>query len=251
MPVRTGDGAGIGGFILQGTAPRNIIVRAIGPSLNVDGRLVEGRLRDPELILYDRDGKIIAINDNWRSSQEAQIRESGIAPLDDKEAAILMRLEPDNYTAVIRGAGETTGIGLIEIYDLESGETARLANISTRGVVEDGDSILIGGFILQGGATQKLLVRAIGPHLTSRGVPGALQDPTVELRDSNGVLLMQNDNWKQNQRTEIEATGIPPNVDSESALLIALSSGNYTATVSGKDDTTGVALIEVYNLGNP
>jgi hypothetical protein len=108
VPVRTGDGAGIGGFILQGTAPRNIIVRAIGPSLNVDGRLVEGRLRDPELILYDRDGKIIAINDNWRSSQEAQIRESGIAPLDDKEAAILMRLEPDNYTAVIRGAGETT-----------------------------------------------------------------------------------------------------------------------------------------------
>jgi hypothetical protein len=250
VPIRTGDGAGIGGFILQGSAPRKVMIRAIGPSLNVDGRLVEGRLQDPELTLYDRDGKVIASNDDWRSSQEAEIRESGIEPRHDKEAAVLIRLEPNDYTAVIRGVGGTSGIGLIEIYDIESSETARLANISTRGVVDGGDNILIGGFILEGGAAQKLLVRVIGPDLSSRGVPGALQDPVVELRDSNGALLMRNDNWKQNQQTEIEATGIPPTVDTESALLMTLGSGNYTALVSGKDDTTGVALIEVYNLGD-
>jgi hypothetical protein len=251
VPVGTADQVGIAGFILQGNAAKKVMVRAIGPSMNINGTPVAGRLGDPMLALHNKDGALIASNDDWRTSQEADIAQSGLAPADERESAILMRLDSANYTAIIRGAGESTGIGLVEVYDMESGSAARLANISTRGQVEGGDDLLIGGFIVRGDSPQKVLLRAIGPDLTSKDVPGALQDPTMELYDENGALLMENDNWKESQQAEIEATGIPPNDERESAIVRVLGAGNYTAVVRGKDNSTGVALVEAYHLGNP
>lgn len=249
--MRTEDHVGIGGFIIRGDAPKTVIVRAIGPSMNINNVPVAGRLQDPTLTLQNKDGAVIAHNDNWRTSQERQITESGMAPGDDKESAILMRLDSGAYTAIISGSGNSTGIGLVEVFDLESGEASWLGNISTRGPVEVGDDVLIGGFILRGDNPQKILVRAIGPELSNKGVPGALQNPAMSLHDENGNQLMENDNWRDSQEAEIQATGIPPNDDRESAIVRVLSSGNYTAIVRGKSDSTGVGLVEVYNLGNP
>jgi bacillolysin len=247
VAVGTGDQAGIGGFMIQGTGSKQVVIRGIGPSL----KSVPGRLTDPTLELHGRDGAIIAANDNWRSSQEAEITQSGLAPSDDRESAIVKVLDPGNYTAVIRGAGNTTGIGLVEIYDLDKNPDPKLGNVATRGSVDTGDNALIGGFILRGDNSHKVLVRALGPELTGFGVPGALQDTTIELRDVNGVLLKGNDDWKDTQQSEIEATGLAPGDNRESAIVQVLVSGNYTAVVRGKDNSVGVGLVEVYNLGNP
>lgn len=252
VPVRAGDEVGIGGFILQGSAPRKVIVRAIGPSMQVNNTPVAGRLEDPALQLYDRNGSLIATNDNWRSSQEAEIQESGLAPSHEKEAAIVMRLAANNYTAIIRGVGDTSGIGLVEVYDLESGESARLANISTRGFVDTGDDVMIGGFIAGGGGDRgdaKVVVRGIGPSLTSRGVPGALQDPVLELHDANGVTFARNDNWEDDPgAVEIASRQLAPTDARESATLQTLARGAYTAVLRGKDNAIGIALVEVYHL---
>lgn len=250
VPVRKGDGAGIAGFIIGGTAPRNVIVRAIGPSLESGGTPVAGRLDNPTLELFDGQGNSIAQNDNWRDSQQTAIQATGIPPSDDRESAIVKQLAPGNYTAVVRGANGTEGIALAEVYDLDTGGDGELANISTRGPVETGDNILIGGFILRGNQATVLL-RAIGPELTSHGVPNALQDPTMELRDINGALIMTNDNWKDNQQTDINGTGIAPTDDRESAILKLLTGGNYTAIVRGKDNSVGVAVVEAYRLKVP
>ena len=251
VPVRRGDGAGIAGFIIGGITPRNVIVRAIGPSLESGGNPVAGRLENPTLELHDGQGALIAQNDNWRESdQVAAIEATGIPPSDDREAAIVRQLAPGNYTAVVRGAGDTEGIALAEVYDLDAGGDSELANISTRGSVETGDNILIGGFILRGNSATVLL-RAIGPELTAHGVPNALEDPTMELRDINGALLMANDNWKDNQQAEINGTGIAPTDDHESAILQLLSGGDYTVIVRGKDGTVGIGLVEAYRLAVP
>jgi hypothetical protein len=249
--VRKGDGAGIAGFIVTGTTPRNVIVRGIGPSLQVNGSPLAGRLEDPTLELHDGQGGLIAQNDNWRESdQVTAIEGSGIPPSDDKESAIVRQLAPGFYTAVLRGANNTEGIGVVEAYDLDAGGDSTLANIATRGSVETGDNILIGGFILRGNSAT-VLVRAIGPELTGNGVPNALQDPTLELRDVNGAVLMANDNWRETQETEISATGIAPTDNRESAILKPLPGGTYTAIVRGKSDSVGIALVEVYRLGVP
>jgi hypothetical protein len=250
VPVRKGDGAGIAGFIIGGTTPRNVIVRAIGPSLESGGNPVAGRLENPTLELFDGQGNSIAQNDNWRDSQQAAVQGTGIPPSDDRESAIVKQLSPGNYTAVVRGANGTEGIALAEVYDLDTGGDAELANISTRGPVETGDNILIGGFILRGNQATVLL-RAIGPELTAHGVPNALQDPTMELRDINGALLMANDNWKDNQQTGINGSGIAPTDERESAILKLLTGGNYTAIVRGKDNSVGVAVVEAYRLKVP
>jgi hypothetical protein len=250
VPVRKGDGAGIAGFIVAGTTSRNVIVRAIGPSLQSGGNPVAGRLEDPTLELFNGQGVSIAQNDNWRDSQQTAIEGTGIPPSDDRESAIVKQLAPGNYTAVVRGANDTEGIALAEVYDLDLGGASELANISTRGPVETGDNILIGGFILRGN-TATILVRAIGPELTAFGVPDALQDPTLELRDINGALIMANDNWKDNQQAAINGTGIAPTDDRESAILQLLPGGNYTAIVQGKNGTVGVGLVEAYRLNVP
>jgi hypothetical protein len=242
LRVQTGDNVLIGGVIITGTEPKKVILRAIGPSLPL-----AGVLPDPTLELRDGAGALIASNDNWMdASNKQEIIDTTIAPGNDLESAILMALEPGLYTAIMRGANDTTGIGLVEAYDLDSEADSQLANISTRGLVETGDNVMIGGFILLGPSAEEVLVRAIGPSLP---LVGKLADPTLELFDGNGVLLASNDDWRDTQEADITATGLAPSNDAESAILETLAPSLYTAIVRGGNGTTGVALVEVYNLG--
>jgi photosystem II stability/assembly factor-like uncharacterized protein len=246
LRVDTGDNVLIGGFIVTGTQPKKVIVRAIGPSLPVAGKLA-----DPTLELRDGAGVLIRANDNWRiGGQEAEIIATTIPPTDDLESAIVETLPANSarYTAIVRGVNNTTGIGLVEAFDLDRTVDSKLANISTRGLVQTGDNVLIAGTIMLGAAAQKVIVRAIGPSLP---VAGALADPTLELRDGNGALLLANDNWRTGgQEAEIIATTIPPTNDFESALIQTLPAGGaaYTAIVRGVNNTTGVALVEIYGI---
>jgi T5SS/PEP-CTERM-associated repeat protein/autotransporter-associated beta strand protein len=242
LRVETGDNVLIGGFIVTGTQPKKVIVRAIGPSLPLAGALA-----DPILELRDSSGSLIFSNDNWRSDQEAEIIATTIPPANDLESAIVATLPANNsaYTAIVRGVNNGTGIGVVEAYDLDISANSKLANISTRGFVETGDNVLIGGLIVQGQNPLRVIVRAIGPSLS---LPGALGDPTLELRDGNGGLIDANDNWRSDHEAEIIATTIPPLNDLESAIVRDLAPGNYTAIVRGVNSTTGIAVIEAYGL---
>ncbi len=244
LRVGTGDDALIGGFIVTGTQPKRVIVRAIGPSLPVAGALA-----DPILELRDSSGVLIRSNDNWRSDQEAEVIATTIPPSDDLESAIVAILPANNsaYTATVRGVNDGTGVGLIEAYDLDRTVNSKLANISTRGLVQTEDDVLIAGTIVLGQAPQRVLVRAIGPSLP---VAGKLEDPVLELRNGNGTLIRSNDNWRSDQEAAIIATTIPPSNDLESALIETLPGNGaaYTATVRGVDSATGVGLVEVYAL---
>lgn len=246
--VGIGDDVLIGGFIVVGDAPKKVIVRAIGPSLKANGQPVSGRLEDPTLALYDGKGVLIRENDDWKSNQEQAIKDSTVPPADERESAIVATLEPGNYTAQVKGKGVASGIALVELYDLDTANTARLAQISTRGNVREDDNVMIGGFIIAGDAAANVLVRAIGPELKNRHVADALDDTTLELRDANGGLLAHNDDWRTDQEQEIKATTVPPTDNRESAIVRSLSKGRYTAIVRGKGNTTGVALVEVYVL---
>jgi len=253
IAVGTNENVLIGGFIITGNAPKLVILRAIGPSLAGFG--VQGALADPVLELRNDGGNLIVMNDNWRSDQEADIIATTIPPANDRESAIVAVLQPGAYTAIVRGSGSTTGIGLVEAYDLgtasmEVRSSAQLANISSRGFVGTDDNVMIGGFIIggNGGANGTVVVRAIGPSLKPFGIDNALADPTLELRDANGSLLQGNDNWKDTQQAEISATGLAPSDDKESALLAALPNGSYTAIMRGKGNTTGVGLVEIYTV---
>ncbi len=241
LRVETGDNVLIGGFIVTGTQPKRVILRAIGPSLPLPGKLA-----NPTLELVGPSGTI-ASNDNWRSSQEAEIIASTVPPTNDLESAIVATLPANNiaYTAIVRGANGGTGVGLVEVYDLDSSVNSQLANISTRGFVQTGDNVMIGGIILVGNSPRKVIVRAIGPSLP---VTGKLTDPTLELVDQNGALLAQNDNWRTSQEAEIIATTVPPANDLESAVVVTLSPSPHTAIVRGKNGTTGVGLVEVFAL---
>jgi hypothetical protein len=240
--VETGENALIGGFIVTGTQPKKVLLRGIGPSLPVSGSLA-----NPFLELHNGSGAVIASNDDWKQTQKAQIEATTIPPRNDLESAIVATLPANtsHYTAVMRGVNNGTGVGLVEVYDLDSSVDSRLANISTRGHVETGDNAMIGGFIVLNG-NQKVIVRAIGPSLP---VAGALQDPVLELHTANGAVLQSNDNWKTGgQQAEIIATTVPPTRDEESAIVRTLTPGNYTAVVRGVNNTTGVALVEVFGL---
>ena len=245
--VGVGDSALIGGFFVTGREPKKIAVRAIGPSLGAAG--VEGSLADPSLELFDANGISLGANDSWRENQQ-EIQGAGLAPQDDREAALVRSFEPGAYTAVVRGQHGSTGVALVEAYDLSQSADSRLANISTRGLVGTGGDVMIGGFIAGGGGGggTKILVRAIGPTLSGSGVQNALGDPTLELRDGNGVLIIANDNWREAQEQEIAATGIPPSDDREAAIITTLGSGPHTTIVRDRNDLTGVGLVELYNL---
>jgi hypothetical protein len=248
--VQTGDNVLIGGFIVDGLTPKRIILRAIGPSIKVNGAPLAGRLADPVLEMYNDAGQLIASNDNWKDSPDkTEIESSGLAPTDDQESAISRVINPGQYTAIVRGKNNSSGIALVEAYDRNSNTDSKFANISTRGFVETGDNVLIGGFILgsQTGNT-KILTRATGPSLKP-GIPTALDDPTLELYDQNGASIGTNDNWKDApNRTAIEATGLAPKNDAESAILMAIPPTPYTAIVRGKNNAPGIGLIEVYNV---
>jgi len=244
LRVETSDNVLIGGFIVTGAEPKKVIVRAIGPSLS---SLFPGVLADPVLELRNSSGDLIRSNDNWRTDQEEEIIATGIPPSNDLESAIVETLPANGaaYTAIVRGADNGTGIGVVEAYDLDRTVDSRLANISTRGLVQTGDDVLIGGLIVLGQNSMRVIVRAIGPSLP---VGGALANPTLELHDGNGALIVANDNWRDEQESEIIATGIPPTNDLESAIVRNLDPGNYTAIVRGVNGTTGVALVEAYAL---
>ena len=231
----------IAGFIVTGTQNKKVIVRGIGPSLPLPGKML-----NPMLELHDSSGAVIAANDNWgQNANSAEIVDSGVAPTNPNESAILMSLTPGSYTAVLSGVNQTTGTAVVEVYDLDGAVDSKLANISTRAFVQGGDNVLIGGLIVVGQTGADAIVRAVGPSLT---VPGAMADPTLELRDTNGVLLASNDNWRSTQQTAIIATGAAPTNDAEAAIVTTFSPGSYTAIVRGVNGTTGVAVVEVYQL---
>ena len=247
LQVRTGDQVLIGGFIITGNDPKEVILRAIGPSLAAFG--ISDPLADPVLELHGSDGSLITMNDNWKDTQQSEIEASGFQPQNDLESAIIATLDPGTYTAIVSGKNDTTGVGLVEAYDLDAAADSQLANISTRGFVETDANVMIGGFILGGAAgNANVLIRALGPSLTPLGVTGALADPTLELHDGNGDIIRSDDNWKDSQQSEIEATKLQPGNDLESAIFETLAPGAYTSIVAGKDGLTGVALVEVYRL---
>jgi hypothetical protein len=235
----------IGGFFITGSGQKKVIVRALGPSIPVPSAL-----SDPVLELHDASGALLATNDNWRTSQQDAIIAAGVAPTNDKESALVATLPVGSYTVVVRGAKNATGIGLVEVYDLDEVRgTVRLGNISARGYVLTGNNVLIGGFIVGGGDWRTTLVaRAIGPSLTNFGIPNALADPTLALHNVNGTLIAWNDNWRDTQESALQATGIAPSNDRECAIMATLPPGSYTAIVAGRGAATGVGLVEIYNL---
>jgi DNA-binding beta-propeller fold protein YncE len=252
LGVETEDNVLIGGFIVTGTAGSNkqVLIRGIGPSLTAQN--VSGALADPFLELHSG-ASVVATNDNWKiaqdgSSQQAAIEATTIPPTNDLESAILTTLAPGSYTAVLRGTINGTGVGLVEIYDLTASASTKMVNISTRGRVDTGDNVMIGGVIVTGANPATVLLRAIGPSMTD--VPGALQDPVLELHDQEGALIVMNDDWQDDNASGIINTGIPPTDDRESAIITTLYPASYTAIVRGKNDTTGVALVEAYFLSD-
>ena len=249
--VLSGDNALIGGFIVTGTATKRVIIRAIGPTLADFG--VAGVLQDPTLELY-QGSTLLTSNDNWRMSpHQAEIQSSGFAPGQDSESAIIATLTPNQgYTAIVRGKDGTTGVGIVEAFDLEQGSGSKLGNISTRGFVDVDDNVMIAGLIVSpsNGTSTKALVRALGPTLGDFGVPNALMNPTVDLVNASGTVIRSNNDWNDDaeQRALIEGAGLAPNHDEEAALVETVVPGAYTAIVRGSNRTTGVGLVEAYNI---
>jgi hypothetical protein len=248
--VLTGNNVLIGGFIITGSDPKRVLIRGIGPSLNGVGVT----LQDPMLELHQGNATI-AFNDDWKEHQ-AEVEATTLQPTNDFESAIVATLIPGPYTAILQGKNNGTGVGMVEVYDLDQTANSKLANISTRAFVDTGDNVMIGGLIVSGGiggGNARVILRAIGPSLSALGIQGALPDPNVELHDASGTTIAFNDNWKtrpdgSSQQGEIEATAIPPTSDLESALVQTLAPGNYTAIVRGTGSTTGIALVEAYTL---
>jgi hypothetical protein len=248
LSVETGDNVLIAGFIITGTSPKQLLLRAMGPSLSSAD--IDDPLADPVLELLDSAGTRIAFNNSWRYSQEADIIATGIPPRDDHEAAILATLSPGTYTTIVRGRHQSAGVALVEAYDLSGSNGSQLANISTRGFIMPGGDVMIAGFILAGGTGgSKVIVRAIGPSLTAAGITEPLEDPTLELHDGNGVAIAFNDNWRDTQQADIEATGVPPTNDREAAIVADLPPGSYTAVIADRNGGGGIGLVEVFSLG--
>ncbi|MEY2542158.1 MAG: hypothetical protein QOI22_1760 [Verrucomicrobiota bacterium] len=242
--VNTGDNVLIGGFLIKGDEPKKVALRALGPSLALAG--VNGAIADPILKLHDSTGAVIALNDNWDPNDQNLIA-VGLAPLDRHDSAIVTTLPAGSYTAVVCGVNNTTGVALFELYDLDPA-SSRLVNLSTRADVETGDNVMIAGVIIYGNQPATVVARAIGPSLTAHGVSGALQNTILELHDGNGSLIFQNSGWRTAQEQQLLQFGLAPSDDRESAIIATLQPGNYTFIVRGVGDTSGVALVELYNL---
>jgi hypothetical protein len=253
MRVLTGNNVLIAGFIITGPDPKKVIIRGIGPSLGNFG--VQGALGDTTLELH-QGSSTLATNDNWKiddqsgQSQEATIRATNFQPSNDLESALVATLNPGAYTAILAGKNQTSGIGVVEVFDLAQAANSKLANISTRGFVDTGDNVMIGGFVVggNGGGAARVIVLGLGPSLTNFGIANALADPILELHDSNGAVIATDDNWKDSQRSDIEATTFIPSNDLESAIVRTLVPGNYTAVLRDTTNTTGIGLVQVFNL---
>jgi hypothetical protein len=250
--VLTGDQIGFGGFIITGSTPKHVIIRGIGPSLTRFG--IPNPLPDPILELHGPGAFQTITNNNWRDTQEPQIKASGIPPTDDRESAIDITLPPASYTAILRGNGsQPTGIGLIEVYDLDETVASKLSNISTRGFVGNtpGDSIIAGFILGNGNGSDRIVIRGLGPSLAAAGVPNTLQNPTLELHDGQGALLFTNNDWQDNptNAADVAAAGLAPTDTRESAIAVTLSPGVYTAILAGNLNSTGNAIVEIYDRG--
>jgi hypothetical protein len=252
LRVETGDRVMIGGFIVTGSAAKSVTLRGIGPSLAGSG--ISSVLADPVLELRDGSGALVFQNDNWQDdpAQAAQLIALGLAPSDPRESGIVVTLQPGaSYTAILAGKSGGTGVGLAEIYDTNQAANSRLANISTRGFVLIGDNVMIGGFILGGSSgSTAVVVRGIGPSLSQSGLSNVLADPTLELRDSNGMLLIANDNWQDDpvSAAQLITHGLAPQNPLESGIFASLPPGAFTVILAGKNSGTGIGLVEIYNV---
>lgn len=254
LKIGAGAEVGIGGFIITGTAPKKVLLRGVGPSLAAFG--LQQPLEDPALELRASNGALIASNDDWEKGQAAEIRESKLAPSDSRESALLQTLSPGAYTAIVSGQNGSSGVGLVELYDLSGIGASKLGNISTRGRVNVNDDAVIGGLIVGGGmpnspATARVAVRGMGPSLTQSGINGALQDPTIAVYNGNGATIAANDDWSTGpilELNELSKLGLAPFNSKESMLLVSLVQGNYTAVLRGAGNTAGIGLVEIYHL---
>ncbi|HEX8076637.1 MAG TPA: alkaline phosphatase family protein [Chthoniobacterales bacterium] len=240
-----GDDVLIGGFIVGGSTKKKVVVRGLGPSLKVNGAPIAGTLSDPMIELHRSDGAIVAANNNWKETQQSQLQAAGLAPIDDREAALVASLDPGNYTVVLSGAQNTTGIGLVEVYDVEQTSAARLLNLAARGRVQTQDNVMIGGVILGGADYSRIIFRGLGPSIP---VAARLTDPALELHDGNGATIGANDDWKQSQSAEIQMSGLAPVDDREAAIIGNFPPGQYTVILRGKNGTSGIGLVEAYKL---
>jgi hypothetical protein len=239
----------IGGFIITGNVPKAVVLRGLGPSLSRFG--LTPLLQDPVLDLRGSSGNLIFRNDNWRDTQRSLIEGTPYQPTDDRESVIVTTLPPTAYTAILTGKNGTTGIGAVEIYDNNQSVDSQLANMSTRGFVQTGNNVMIGGFTLGvNDNPTRIAVRGLGPSLTQSGLSNVLADPTLELRDANGALLVANDDWESDpvSAAQLTANGLALPNPKEAGVFTLLPAGQFTAILAGKDGGIGIGLVEIYNL---
>jgi hypothetical protein len=253
LRVDTGDKVMIAGFIITGNVPKSVVLRGLGPSLTSSGIPAASLLQDPVLELHGSSGALITSNDNWKDSpQRPQIEGTVFQPTNDKEAVILATLPPAAYTVVLKGAGDTSGVGLVEVYDNAQAADSELSNISTRGFVLTGNEVMIGGFVLGGNnVPTRIAVRALGPSLAGLGLANVLADPTLELHNADGTIMIANDDWQSDPvaAANLTANGLAPSDPKESGIFTSLAPpGQFTAIVAGKNGGIGIALVEIYNL---
>jgi hypothetical protein len=252
LRVEVGDKAMIGGFIITGNEAKPVVLRGLGPSMVSSGVPAAQVLNDPVIELHGPNSALITTNDNWKDSpQRSQIEGTIFQPSDDRESVILATLSPGAYTVILNGSGQTTGIGLVEIYDTDQAVHSALANISTRGFVQTGNNVMCGGFVLGGNNNPaRIAIRGLGPSLAQYGLGDVLADPVLELHDGNGALMISNDNWTDDPviATELFANGLAPQDGHESGIFISSPPGQFTVILSGKNNGTGIGLLEIYNL---
>lgn len=242
--VGTGDNVLIGGFIISGSENKTIVVRAIGPSLTALN--VPGALADPTLEIFSGSTRIHT-NDNWQSDSDANLIPANLKPAEARESALIRTLAPGAYTAIIRGANLTSGVALVEVFEVNASTTTRLVNLSTRGRVSTGDNVMIGGFIISGTQPKSVVIRAIGPSLSAAGVAGVLADPQLSIF-SGQTEIHSNDNWQSDASSASIPANLRPTQSRESALLRSLAPGAYTAIVRGVSASSGVGLVEVFEV---
>lgn len=239
----------IGGFIIRGDAPKKVALRGMGPVLARFG--ITDFLADPVLELRNSGGALLQGNDNWRDDQPSEIEGTFFQPGDDRESVIVATLNPGAYTALLTGKNQTTGLALVEVYDLDAGAASKLGNISTRGFVRTGNGVMIGGFILGNNeANARIAVRGRGPSLSEFGLDPVLADPTLEIRNADGALVIANDDWESDAASaaELTANGLAPMHPKESGIFTSLPPGDFTAILAGKENGTGIGLVEIFNV---